>query len=76
MIAPEAEILCAFPSDSGTGGHRLGRCGPEEYGTVGGASDHWPGAPAYTGKTLKDALEQQVNNMLICCVLFHCALAA
>ena len=33
IIAPDAEILCSFPADSGTGGHPNGRCGDPKVGT-------------------------------------------
>ena len=60
-MAPDVEILCAFPSDAGTGGHKNGRCDSPEREEVGGGLDGWGGSPPYVGKTLKDALTQQYD---------------
>jgi hypothetical protein len=50
VIAPDSEILCAFPSDVGTGGaaQRPGRC----------QALH---ADGYTGSTLREALTAQYD---------------
>lgn len=56
-----AELLCAFPMDAGTGGHWNGRCSGHARETAGVAADSGGNgrSPAYTGVTLRDALEQQ-----------------
>ena len=64
VIAPDAEFLCAFPSDAGTGGHNNGRCDASErvhVGTEGYFRSHDKASPGYRGKTLKDALTQQYD---------------
>ena len=58
VIAPDAQVLCAFPADVGTGGHPNGRCFGADRETVG--SD-WRDGPQYTGHDLKDALEAQYD---------------
>lgn len=62
IAAPDVELLCAFPADSGSGGHPNGRCGDVKVGTEWFYAQHgaegggWP-----IEATLKDALGRQYD---------------
>jgi hypothetical protein len=42
-------VWVSFDHSVGSGGHRLGRCGPEDRGVVGGPSEGYPADAAYSG---------------------------
>ena len=73
IIAPDAQLLCAFPSDAGSGGHVNGRCEASDRAAVGTGRDSGGAGCAkqasgevtcsrgFTGNTLKEALTQQYD---------------